>query len=457
MNFDQTRKKLISEVHQLLPQHLERLVWTKEQLRDFQTKKLREILSIARQNTSWYKESLKNVDLNEFKLEDLGNLPTLNKDEVTNNWNDVIAVPGLRKEIAEDHLEKLREGIIDNPYFDDRYLFIATGGSSGKRGLFIWDWEFLKETACITYRYLVNQEIGCGYDGPMKLATIEAPTLLHGSSHLFTINVLPEIEVRTLSAVEPLVRLKNILNEYKPNYLVGYASVIAELARDQLKGDLDIQPRWISTNSEPLDEDMRSMITDAWGIEACNSWGSVEIGCVAAETKNRSGMIIGEDGVILEPVDDNLQPVCKSKDARRVPATSLINRSMPIVRYVIEDVLQIEDDNIEFHAYRRIKSILGRADNWFIYENSRIHPMAFRDVMSQVKDIDEYQILQTRYGAAIKLICEDKPDVEQISNKIKENLRKQGLKNPQVTVDIVNSLPRHPETGKVKRFIPLKS
>jgi phenylacetate-CoA ligase len=83
--------------------------------------------------------------------------------------------------------------------------------------------------------------------------------------------------------------------------------------------------------------------------------------------------------------------------------------------------------------------------------------MAFRDVMSQVKEIEEYQILQTRDGAAIKLICEDKPEVEQILNKIKENLRKQGLKNPHVTVDIVNSLPRHPETGKVKRFIPLKS
>jgi phenylacetate-CoA ligase len=457
MNFDETRRKLINEVHQLLRQHLERLVWTKDHLINFQTIRLREILSIAKQNTSWYKESLKNVDPNEFKLEELGDLPVLSKDDVTNNWNDVVAVPGLRKEIAEDHLEMLREGKIDNPYFDDRYLFIATGGSSGKRGLFIWDWEFLKETACISYRYLADQEIRCGYNGPMKLATIEAPTLLHGSAHLFTINVLPEIEVRTLSAVESLVRLNNILNEYRPNYLVGYASVIAELARDQLKCDLNIQPRWVSTNSEPLDEDMRSIIKEAWGIEARNSWGSVEIGCVAVEAGNRSGMIIGEDGVILELVDDSLQHVGESKDATKVVATSLINRSMPIIRYVIEDVLEIEDDNIEFPAYRRIKSILGRADNWFVYENSRIHPMAFRDVMSQVKEIEEYQILQTRDGAAIKLICEDKPEVEQILNKIKENLRKQGLKNPHVTVDIVNSLPRHPETGKVKRFIPLKS
>jgi phenylacetate-CoA ligase len=457
MNFDETRKKLINEVHQLLPQHLERLVWTKEQLRNFQTIKLREILNIAKQNTFWYKETLENFDPDEFKLEELGNLPILNKDDVINHWNDVVAVPELRKEIAEDHLEMLREGKIDNPYFDNRYLFIATGGSSGKRGLFIWDWGFLKETACITYRYLVNQEIRCGYNGPMKLATIEAPTLLHGSTHLFTINVRPEIEVKTLSAVEHLVKLNNILTEYQPNYLVGYASVIAELARDQLKGDMDIHPRWISTNSEPLDEDMRSIIKGAWGIEPCNSWGSVEIGCVAVETGNRSGMIIGEDGVILELVDDNLQPVRESKDARKVLATSLINRSMPIIRYVIEDVLKIEDDNIEFPAYRTIKSILGRADNWFLYKSSRIHPMAFRDVLSQVKEIDEYQILQTTSGAAIKLICEDKPDLEQISNKIKENLRKQGLENAQVTVDVVNTLPRHPETGKVKRFIPLKS
>ncbi len=457
MNFDETRKKLISDVHQLLPEHLERLVWPKYELQNFQIGKLREILNIAKENTVWYKEALKNISPNGFKLDDLGNLPMLKKDDVMNNWNDVISVPGLTKEIAEDHIEMLREGKIDNPYFDDRYLFIATGGSSGKRGLFIWDWEFLMETACITYRYLVDQEIRCGYKGPMKLATIEAPTLLHGSAHLFTINVRPEIEIRILSAVEPLVRLNNILNEYRPNYLVGYASVIAELARDQLKGDLNIQPRWVSTNSEPLDEDMRSIIKEAWGIEARNSWGTVEIGCVAVETGNRSGMIIGEDGVILEPVDDNLQPVKESRDARKVLATSLINRSMPIIRYVIDDVLEIEDDDIEFPAFRRIKSILGRADNWFVYGNSRIHPMAFRGVLSQVKEIEEYQILQTADGAAIKIICEDRPDSEQITNRIKRNLLKQGLENPQVTVDIVNSLPRHPETGKVKRFIPLKS
>lgn len=440
----------------MLPQHLKRLVWTKEQLKSFQTTRLREILHIAKENTSWYRETLKNFDPDEIRLEDLGNLPTLSKDDVMNDWNNVIAVPQLTKDTAEAHIEILREGNIDNPWFDDRYLFIATGGSSGKRGLFVWDFEFLKETACITYRYLVDQEIRCGYKGQMKLATIEAPTLLHGSAHLFTINVRPEIEVRILSAVEPLRRLNSILNEYRPNYLVGYASVIAELARDQLKGDLTIQPRWVSTNSEPLDEDMRSIIREAWGTDARNSWGSVEIGCVAAETGNRSGMIIGEDGVILEPVDDNLQPVSESRDARKILATSLINRSMPIIRYVIDDVVEIEDDDIEFPAYRRIKSILGRADNWFVYKNSRIHPMAFRDVISQVKEIDEYQILQTSDGATIRLTCEGNPDLEAISKRIKENLRKQGLENPQVTVDIVSTLPRHPETGKVKRFIPLK-
>jgi phenylacetate-CoA ligase len=457
MNFDQTREKLINEVHQLLPQHLERLVWTKEQLRSFQTIRMREILNIAKHNTSWYKETLNNFDPSEFELEELRNLPTLNKEDVMNNWNEVVAVHELRRDIAEDHLERLREGKTDNPYFDDRHLFIATGGSSGKRGLFVWDGQFLKETACITYRYLVNQEIKRGYKGPMKLATIEAPTLLHGSRHLFTLNVCPEIEVKALSAVEPLAKLNKILTEYRPNYLVGYASVIAELARDQLKGNMDIQPRWISTNSEPLDDDMRFIIKQAWGIEPCNSWGSVEIGCVAVETGNRSGMTIGEDGVILERVDDNLKPVRRSKDARKVLATSLINRTMPIIRYVIDDVLEIEDDNIEFPAYRRIKSILGRADDWFVYKKSRIHPMAFRGVLSQVKEIDEYQTLQTRDGAAIKLICQDKPDLEQISNRIKEILRKQGLENPQVTVDLVSTLPRHPETGKVKRFIPLKS
>ena len=456
MNFEKTREQLIKRVHNSIPTHIKRLSWSKKELREFQTARLRNILEIANNKSPYYGKILEGIDLNSFGLNDLSKLPVLKKDNVMDNWDSIVTVEGINKKIAEEHLEKLRDGKTENPYFDNKYLFIATGGSSGKRGLFLWDEEFLSETVCLCYRYLADQELKKGNKGEIKMAVLEAPSLLHGSKHLFTVNYAPNIIVKSLSSLDGSDKQHNVLNKFQPDYLVGFASVIAELAHAQLKGELDISPRWIATNSEPLDEEMKQVIREVWGVHTHNSWGSVEIGLVAIETDDFHGMTIGEDGVILEVVDNNLKPVANKKDARKVVATSLINKSFPLIRYVIDDVIEIEDKNTAYPAFREIKSIVGRADDWFTYGKCRVHPMIFRHILGQNKEIEEYQVIQTIDGADILIVASEKIDLESIKNGINANLINDGLLDPELNLKVVDSLPRHPETGKVKRFIALK-
>ena len=457
MNFDETRARLIRKVHELIPHHIQRLSWSKEKLLQFQSGKLRDLLQAANSKSPYYREILNEIDLNSFKLEDLSKLPILKKDTVMENWDDIVTVEGINRRTAEDHLAKLRDGKIDNPYFNTEYLFIATGGSSGKRGLFVWDEEFLSQTVCMCFRNLAARELRLGNTGPIKMAVLEAPSLLHGSRHLFSVNYAPNVKVKTLNSIDASDKQHKLLNDFKPDYLVGFASVISELAHSQLRGSLDINPRWVSTNSEPLDDDMREVIKNAWGTYTCNSWGSVEIGLVAMETEDSTGMIIGEDGVILEIVDNNLNPVNDPKDARKVIATSLINKSFPLIRYVIDDVLELEEHNTLYPAFREIKSILGRTDDWFNYNKCRVHPMIFRHVLGQIKEIEEYQVTQTENGADILIVSPEELNTGDILIRINGNLVNEGLINPVLNLKQVESLPRHPETGKVKRFIALKN
>ena len=456
MNFDETRAKLVRRVHDLIPHHIQRLSWSRDELLQFQTAKLREILNAANDKSDFYRKILSGFDLNSFEIDDLSKLPVLKKDTVMENWDSIVTVDGINRKTAEEHLENLRDGKIDNPYFNDEYLFVATGGSSGKRGLFLWDEEFLAETVCICFRAIAEEELKAGNTGPVKMAVLEAPSLLHGSRHLFSVNYAPNVDVKILNSLQGADKHHEILNEYQPDFLIGFASVVAEQAHAQLRGSLDIKPRWVSTNSEPLDDDMRKVIKDAWRTYTCNSWGSVEIGLAAMETPENTGMVIGEDGVILEVVDNNLKPVKEAKEARKVIATSLINRSFPLIRYVIDDVLEIEQEHNKFPAFRQIKSILGRADDWFNYNRCRVHPMVFRHVLGQIKEIEEYQVTQTENGADILVVSPDKINTEQTIQKISENLEREGLANAELYLNVVESLPRHPETGKVKRFIALK-
>jgi hypothetical protein len=60
----------------------------------------------------------------------------------------------------------------------------------------------------------------------------------------------------------------------------------------------------ISTNSEPLVQEDRDAIRDAWNVPIYNLWGSTEIGVQAVGCGFSEGLHICEDEVVLERVDD---------------------------------------------------------------------------------------------------------------------------------------------------------
>ena len=83
--------------------------------------------------------------------------------------------------------------------------------------------------------------------------------------------------------------------------------------------------------------------------------------------------------------------------------------------------------------------------------------MIFRHVLGQIKEIEEYQVTQTENGADILIVSPEELNTGDILIRINGNLVNEGLINPVLNLKQVESLPRHPETGKVKRFIALKN
>lgn len=123
----------------------------------------------------------------------------------------------------------------------------------------------------------------------------------------------------------------------RPTHLVGYATVIGKLARAAVAGNLDIRPVRVSTNSEPLFEDDRQAIREAWDVPVHNLWGSTEIGVQAVGCGHGEGLHVCEDEVVLERVDENGTPVAADVPAARTLATGLANRTFPFIRYDLGD------------------------------------------------------------------------------------------------------------------------
>lgn len=453
-DFTTLKQELEELAKRKMHEHLEHLNWSREKLEDYQLAKLKELLKHAKRHTGFYKEKLAFLDIEDiesFRLEDLSSLPITTKQDTLAHWDEFISDRVINRKQAEEHLQKFRDDETENPFYQDRYLLFATGGSSGERGLFLWDIENFADFLCLAYRRQ-REDILKGKCSVRKIAAIEAPSWLHGSVPVFASNILENTELKHFPVNMSMEQLIKELEEFQPDQLVGYASIITELSVLARYGKCKIKPGYISTNSEPLDEAGRASIFDAWSVQPNNSWGAVETGVLAHEGADHNGMWTADDYALIELVDENLNPVSNPSQARKVLVTNLFNLSFPLVRYVLEDAPILTD--VPGKTFRQVKSIQGRVDDWFCYhENIKIHPMIFRDVLGQYAAISEYQVRQTKNGAKVSISAVSEIDLSSIAQRLVDGLKKAGLHDPVIKMERLEKLPRHDETGKLKRFI----
>jgi phenylacetate-coenzyme A ligase PaaK-like adenylate-forming protein len=164
-----------------------------------------------------------------------------------------------------------------------------------------------------------------------------------------------------------------------------------------------------------------------------------------------------DDLIITEFVDDKNEPARDADAIDRVLVTSLFGRTLPLIRYELTDVPVPGDKPCSCGAhFPLISGVKGRTDDIFVYAGGiHIHPLVFRTPLGQNPDIAEYQVLQTRDGAKISVVASGAVDIATLRRQIVEGLAASGLHDAQIEINRVDSLERHKETGKLKRFVPL--
>jgi len=453
MEFETLWERLKQKAREKMPGHLQRLNFTREERIEHQQKALARLLIYVKKHTPYYQKSLKEIDVENFKLADMGTLPVTTKQDTLLHWNDFVSDGVVTKAQAEQHLQALRDDPTVNPFYKEKYFIFATGGSSGRRGLFIWSDDDFADVICAFHRYMVRDDQRLG-KSCKKISVVVSPSWLHMSQAVNIFDYDPSTLVQYISADLPAKAMVERLEEFQPDLLMGFSTSIAELAHLATCGRLNIKPNRVCTHSEPLLDDDRQVIREAWQVEVNNLWGSTEVGVTGFEDDEHLGLWISEDCCLIEAVDEDLQPVSQPQETKNLLVTSLINYTFPLIRYVLDDAVPIEE--LEDRGFRLARHITGRADRWFVYSgNVKVHPIAFRHVLGQDKNIQEYQVTQTKQGAEVAVVTEGEASLTTVEQALKQELLQAGLVQPEVVVRRVTKLERHAETGKRKRFIPL--
>ncbi|MCH9667980.1 MAG: phenylacetate--CoA ligase family protein [Actinomycetia bacterium] len=442
----------LNAVTSALEDHVARLAWSREQIDRYQQQRLRALLGFARERSRFHARRLRGLDTSSAAIEDLQQLPIMTKQDAQRDWDEIVTGVDLDRGGAERVLAEQQWF----SYTPSNQQLFSSGGSSGVRGVYVWDWEFAVSVTCLAWRMQAAQERRSAHPSPALLAVLAAGGPPHASTPLFDVPTTPDMTTAVIPAGEPFDDVRAAVAAARPSHLVGYATVIGKLARATLAGDLDIRPVRVSTNSEPLFDEDRRAIGQAWGAPLHNLWGSTEIGVQAVGCGLGDGLHVCEDEVILERVDDNGNAVAADAPAARTLATGLANRTFPFIRYDLGDqVRPLAGDCACGSAFARVADIGGRRDDDFRYPTSTIPASVFRHILGTDPRVSEYQVKQTVGGAEILAV--GNPDADQLASSVVEALRDHGLSDPEIQIQVVQRIPRHQTSGKLRRFVPLSA
>ncbi|GLP78411.1 hypothetical protein TUM20983_55210 [Mycobacterium antarcticum] len=448
--YERLRAAHLGAVQAALDDHVGRLDWSAEKIRRHRDHGLRSLLAYARERSPFYSDRLRGLDIDAATPADLASLPMLTKAEAQGQWDAIVTAADLDRAAAERVLS-------EQTWFSytrhDQQMF-SSGGSSGVRGVYVWDWQFFISSACLAWRVQAREERRRGPGPISRLAVLTAGVPPHASTPLFDVPTAAGMDTAVIEAGAPFEEVLAAVEKYAPTHLVGYASVIGRLARASLTGDLHIRPERVSTNSEPLLPEDRDAIVDAWRAPLHNLWGSTELGVQAVGCGKGAGLHICEDEVILERVDESGAPVGPDEPAVHTLATGLSNRAFPFIRYDLGDDIAIMSEPCPCgSAFARVADISGRRDDDFVYGSHTVPASAFRHVLGTDRRIVEYQVLQTADGAEVLVVADG--EMHLLASALVAAMQRFGVVHPTIRIRTVETLGRNQASGKLKRFVPL--
>ncbi len=349
-----------------------------------------------------------------------------------------------------------------------RYAVWKSSGTTGDPGFFVHD-----AAALATYDALDATRLGAGGSAPaaafaMMLGGARYAMIAATGSHFAGVSSIerlrllsPELSghLRVFSLFEPLPSLVAALNSWKPSYVATHPSVARVLAAERRAGRLHIDPAALWLGGETLSAADRCGIAAAFECKVLEQYGASECMSIACECAHGS-LHLNADWVMLEPVDENYDPVLPGTMSHTVLLTNLANRVQPFIRYDLGDRVLIEPGPCPCGSPFPGLLIEGRAGetmrmNGAGGETIELPAIAVTTVLENVTDGRAFQLVAAGHDRLeLRVAGCDESDAawQKAAAALRAYLDTQGLANIAIGHDAA-PVARNPASGKLHRVV----
>lgn len=276
--------------------------------------------------------------------------------------------------------------------------------------------------------------------------------------------VLGAVPLSTSSgAVTPSTRQIEFAAEYRAASILAIGDYLLHLAGVAREMGLDPKRDFAIKGFPGPAGGLSAQLNEAWGVPAFESYGTHEVGYVAAECPAGGGMHINEDAFVVDIVDVDTGEPLPDGEPGNIVFTCLYKTGSAQVRYnTLDRSRLLPRERCSCGSWlRKMDNFLGRSDLMVKLRGTNIWPEAVgRIVVEDQRTAEEWFVTVSREGTRddMTVMVEsgaDRTSWPQVANDLEERLRAQlGAK---INVELVgmgelNELTGRETLAKPKRF-----
>jgi phenylacetate-coenzyme A ligase PaaK-like adenylate-forming protein len=426
-----------------------------------QLRNLRRLVEKARRDSPLFRMLYADLPRSrEIKLRDL---PVTRKPDLMREFDNWLTIRSLPLERARGHLRDIRK--VGVP-IDDVAVF-QTSGTSGEPAVIVlsssfveyaygimmarfepYHWRLIRDVRKLGVRVTITG--GHGHfagNGFNKLVQRLYPALAKG------------LGLTVIEAEQPIDRIVARLNAISNvAWVVTYPSMLSILTKEKEAGRLQIAPALFTTGGETLTDDLRVRVGRAfpslkYGIS--DPYGSTE--CLALSFECSHGRKhVNEDWVILEAVDEAMQPVPDGTLSATVLLTVLANEVQPFIRYDLGDCVRFHEEPCPCGSPFRSFQVQGRQATLVRIGEVALSPLIFDLEHERARRIQLVQTSDKEFEVRIQLADEAaaEPIFREVIASVKQVFRENGL--DEVRVRESEASPEFTASGKFHHVLPLR-
>ena len=380
-----------------------------------QSKRLRDLLLFLKEHNSYYSPLLDKISIQEIRTDPvsvLKFLPVMSKSTINANRDRIIT-----KRLSRHAQTKRTGGSTGEPF---RYL-VDGETTSLTWGYTMYCWRKYADYSPRDHLLTIAGNSMRSFQGNMKeliyhslLRNYLIPAAKISRDMSFKEGTLEKIKL--IYCYPSLLHKLIILNPDIPRLLKNLKAVF--------------------TTSEQLLPQTRETIQDALGVEVFDMYGANDGGLISCEDNSHSYYE-------YHPLNCYVEEYLNSDGFTELILTSLNSWTLPIVRYRVGDLAEVEQssDKCRDHTFPRIFNLKGRTRDTIQLPSGRIiHGSSFNAILYCFPVVEQYQIVQ-RVNNSIEMKVKLRSDVNAVPKELKSRVNHLLNREVNLTFTIVNSFP----------------